>query len=93
MKVCQDLSKEKVLHSVHIHILSTQVLLNKKEGHWKNEEMKQEVWTNDNSDELSERVKRDGLGQKSLDGDCIRWDNSIRNFPSLTTYVCLNDAK
>ena len=93
MKVCQDFCEEKILDSVHVHIISSKVLLSKNEGHWKNEKMKQEVGTNDNSDELSERVEWNSRGQESLDGNSIRWDNSIRNFPSLTTCISLNESE
>ena len=85
MNIGQNLSKEEVLDSIHVHILSSQILLNEKKGHGENKEVKQKVGSNDNSHELSECVEGNFGCQESFDGYCIRGDYSVGNLSSLAT--------
>mmetsp|Transcript_9626 Transcript_9626/g.14422 ORF Transcript_9626/g.14422 Transcript_9626/m.14422 type:complete len:100 (-) Transcript_9626:638-937(-) len=85
VKISQDVGKEKILYSVHVHITISKILANENERHWQDEEMKKKVWSNYYSKEFCQSVESTCVEKKSLYGDSIRWYHSLRDLLSFAT--------
>mmetsp|Transcript_8610 Transcript_8610/g.19350 ORF Transcript_8610/g.19350 Transcript_8610/m.19350 type:complete len:220 (+) Transcript_8610:535-1194(+) len=81
VEVGQQISKEKVLDSRDVHIMSSShVFAKSQERQWEEKEMDEKVGSSDNRHEFPEGVERSASAeQQCTDSDCITCDNSFRN--------------
>jgi hypothetical protein len=85
VKIGEDLRQKKILDGVHVHIIPAKGLLQKEKGHRQHKKVKEKIRPHNNHEELRQRVKGNGGGNKCLDCDGIRGDDTLWDFATLTT--------